>query len=121
MRSATAAAPSEAAEPSGPLNSRYGPWTVNLDLKATRSFVLGHLNVEAFVWGLDLLDNKNPLAGYTSTGWPLSTNWINTEDGQKFVSDTAGKDGARLYDLAQNNPNLYLNPRLIRFGLRTSF
>jgi len=34
-----------ASEPSGPLNSRYGPWTSNLDLKATRGFHLGSLNM----------------------------------------------------------------------------
>ena len=68
-----------------------------------------------------MLDNKNPITVYTSTGSPMTTNWLNTEDGQTFVANTADQDGARLYDLAQNNPNLYANPRLIRFGLRTSF
>lgn len=107
-------------EPKGPLNSRYGPWSVNLDLKATRGFALGNLNMEAFVWGLNVFDNKNPITVYTSTGQAESTNWLNTDDGQAFLQNT-GSDGARLYDLATNNPNLYANPRLIRFGLRTSF
>lgn len=110
-----------ASEPSGPLNSRYGPWTSNLDVKVTRGFRMGTLNMEAFVWGLNVLDAKNPTAVYTSTGSPLSTNWINTEDGQTFVANTAAKDGERLYSLAENNPNLYTNPRMVRFGVRTSF
>ena len=110
-----------AVEPSGPLNSRYGPWTANLDLKATRGFALGHLNMEAFVWALNVLDTRNPVAVYTSTGSTGSTNWLNTEDGQTFISNTAAQNGEALYHLAENNPNLYSNPRLVRFGVRTNF
>jgi outer membrane receptor protein involved in Fe transport len=110
-----------ASEPSGPLNSRYGPWTVNLDLKASKEFGLNNLRIEAYIWALNALDNKNPIAVYTSTGSPTSTNWLNTEDGQTFVTNTASKNGEYKYQLAQNNPNLYANPRLIRFGLRTNF
>jgi hypothetical protein len=110
-----------ASEPSGPLNSRYGPWSVSLDMKATREFTLNKMRLEAYVWGLNLLNNKNPITVYTSTGSPTSTNWLNTEDGQTYLANTTAKDGARMYDLAQNNPNLYANPRLVRFGLKTSF
>lgn len=107
-------------EPSAPLNSRYGPWGVNLDIKASRGISLSGLRMEAFVWGLNVFDNKNPLTVYSSTGTPVSTNWLNTDDGAAFL-EGAGADGARLYDLATNNPNLYSNPRLIRFGLRANF
>jgi outer membrane receptor protein involved in Fe transport len=110
-----------ASEPSGPVNSRYGPWTSNLDLKATRSFLLGRLNMEAFVWALNVLDTRNPIAVYTSTGSTESTNWLNTEDGQAFAANTADKSGSQLYNIAENNPNLYTNPRLVRFGVRTNF
>jgi outer membrane receptor protein involved in Fe transport len=110
-----------APEPSAPVNSRYGPWSVSLDLKATRELVLGNLKVEAFVWGLNVLDNKNPIAVYTSTGSASTDNWLNTDDGQTFIANTTAKDGERKYMLAENNPNLYSNPRLVRFGLRTSF
>jgi outer membrane receptor protein involved in Fe transport len=107
-------------EPEGPLNSRYGPWTVNLDLKISKAFDLSGFRMEAFLWGLNVFDNRNPIAVYTSTGTPVSTNWLNTDDGQAFLANT-GSQGAYLYDLATNNPNLYGNPRLVRFGLRTSF
>jgi outer membrane receptor protein involved in Fe transport len=108
-------------EPSGPVNSRYGPWTSNLDLKASRGFVLNHLNFEVFAWALNVMDTRNPTGVYTSTGSTASTNWLNTEDGQTFIAATAGKNGESLYKLAENNPNLYSNPRLVRFGVRTNF
>jgi outer membrane receptor protein involved in Fe transport len=109
--------------PSGPINSRYGPWTNSLDLKGTRGFDVANFRFEAFVWVLNLFDTRNPFAVYTSTGSPEATGFLNTEDGRTFVetAEAAGEDGLGLYQLAQNNPNLYANPRLVRFGLRASF
>ena len=107
-------------EPNGPVNSRYGPWTMSLDLKATKEIPVAGLDIEAFIWGLNVFDNRNAVTVYTSTGTPTSTNWLDTSDGQQFLAST-GSQGADLYNLATNNPNLFSNPRLIRFGLRTSF
>jgi outer membrane receptor protein involved in Fe transport len=106
--------------PSGPLNSRYGPWNSNLDFKLTKGFNLAGLNMEGFAWVLNLFDNENAIVTYTSTGSPTTTGFLNTQDGQAFLA-TNGDEGERLYRLAENNPNLYANPRLVRFGLRTSF
>ena len=76
--------------------------------------------VEAYVWALNVFDNRNATAVYTSTGVPTSTNWLDTDDGQAFLA-AQGDEGLRRYEVATNNPNLYSNPRLVRFGLRTSF
>ena len=107
--------------PSGPLNSRYGPWTKSLDLKATKGFAAGGMQWEAFVWGLNVFNDKNAVAVYTSTGLPNTTNWLNTDEGQAFAASTQGKNGEELYQLAQNDPSLYSTPRSVRFGIRTSF
>ena len=110
-------------EPSGPINSRMGPWTSNLDVKATKGFAAAGLRFEAYVWVLNVLDTKNAVTVYGSSGSAASTNWLYTEDGQAYLeaAATAGQDGELLYELAQNNPNLYTNPRLVRFGFRTNF
>ena len=57
------------------------------------------------------------------SGSATSTGWLDTEDGQTYVQTAAaaGRNGQLLYDIAQNNPNQYTNPRLVRFGLRTNF
>ena len=107
--------------PIGPLNSRYGPWTSNLDLKATRGFQLGGTKLEASLWVLNVLDADNANGVYTGTGSAFTTGWLNTEDGQSFIGNTADKNGEALYNLAQNNPNIYSNPRLVRFGIRANF
>jgi outer membrane receptor protein involved in Fe transport len=109
--------------PEGPLNSRYGPWTVNLDLKANRGFNIGGFKFDAYAWVLNVFNNRNPVAVYTSSGSPSTTNWLSTNNGQGYLETAAGidVDGETLYRLAENNPSLYSNPRLVRFGLRAGF
>ncbi len=110
-------------EPAGPINSRYGPWTNSVDVKATRGFKVGGLDCEAYVWVLNLFDTRNAVAVYGSSGDAANTGWLDTADGQTYLATAAdaGYDGRYLYDLAQNNPNNYTNPRLVRFGFRTNF
>jgi outer membrane receptor protein involved in Fe transport len=109
--------------PSGPINSRYGPWTSTLDLKADRQFKFGAFGVNAFVWVLNVLDTRNAIQVYTSTGAANTTGFLNTSEGQGSVQTAhdSGKDYAGQYQLAQENPINYGNPRLVRFGLRTDF
>lgn len=110
-------------QPSGPINSRYGPWTMSLDLKASRAFQLGATRFQGFVWMLNALDTKNAYTVYTSTGSAFTTGWLNSEDGQAYLANAEanGKDGLGMYRLAENNPGNYANPRLVRFGVSTSF
>jgi hypothetical protein len=109
--------------PIGSINSRTAPWTSNIDFKVTRGFTFQHLDFEGFVWVLNVLDTKNPFQVYQSTGSPSSTGFLDTNDGQAYLQSAAaaGLDGLRLYDVAQNNPTNYANPRRVRFGLRTNF
>lgn len=112
-----------ATQPSGPLNSRNGPWTVNLDLKAERRLDVGRFGVEAYVWVLNVLDARNPVTVYSSSGSPATTNWLGTQDGQGYLQTASANDvdGELLYRIAENDPTLLSNPRLVRFGLRTTF
>lgn len=109
--------------PAGPLNSRYGPWTMTIDLKASRGFQMGAFNVEAYVWVLNLLNNDNPFTVYQSSGSATTTNWLSTNEGQGYLDTAAarGVDGQTLYNLGENDPTLFANPRMVRFGLRGSF
>ncbi|MEO5617363.1 MAG: TonB-dependent receptor [Candidatus Eisenbacteria bacterium] len=110
-------------QPSGPLNSRYGPWTQSMDLKATRGFGMRGLHMEGFVWVLNAFNAQNAYRVYTSSGSAETTGWLNTNEGRTYLESAAaaGKDGAGAYRLAENNPTIYGNPRLVRFGVRTTF
>ncbi len=114
---------SVASQPIGPLNSRYGPWTQNLDFKASRGFQLSNTRFEGFVWVLNVLDTKNPATVFTSSGSATTTGWLNTNEGRAYLDNATakGKDGLGRYELGESDPNLFTNPRLVRFGVRTSF
>jgi outer membrane receptor protein involved in Fe transport len=105
-------------EPSGPINSQYGPWKYRIDMKVDRTFQVGGLNLNAYVWVLNLLDRRNAATVYTSSGDSETTGWLATETG---ALSYAGEEARALYELAQRNPNNYDTPRTVRFGLKTSF
>ncbi len=109
--------------PSGPVNSQYGPWTSTLDAKAERGFHVSGLDLSAFVWVLNIFNTRNPFQVFSSTGAANSTGFLDTSAGAGAAqaAHDKGKDYVGLYDLAQNDPSNYGNPRLVRFGLRTSF
>jgi outer membrane receptor protein involved in Fe transport len=103
-------------QPTGPINSRNGPWTYRVDLKADRGFDVGGLNWDAYIWVLNVLNRKNPIAVYTSSGDPEQTGWLSNP-----ASTYTSAEAVDRYNLAQKDPRNYDIPRMVRFGLRTSF
>lgn len=112
-----------ASQPEGPLNSRYGPWTQSLDLKATKSFPLAGLNLDAYVWLLNAFDTRNAITVYTGTGSPYTSGYLQTPEGQALAADLESKgiDPVAAYNLALQGTNLFSTPRTIRFGVRMGF
>jgi outer membrane receptor protein involved in Fe transport len=106
--------------PTGPINSRYGPWTITADLKVNRAIPLGPMSLDLYVWVLNLLNRDNPRTVYTSSGSARTTNFLNTEEGQNTIAQN-GPDFVRLYRLATLDPNFFDYPRQVRVGAKMSF
>jgi outer membrane receptor protein involved in Fe transport len=106
--------------PTGPINSRYGPWTNRVDGKVTRSFNVGGVGLDAFVWVLNLFDTVSELNVYQSSGTAYTTGWLSTEEGRKWAQDF-GAAGVATFKAKETNPNNFGIPRMVRFGLKTSF
>ena len=105
-------------QPFGSNNSRNAPWNVRVDLKANKGFNLGGLELSAYIWILNLFDRENVITVYDTSGDAFSTGWLATSSG---AASYASEEAQGLYDLRQNDPTLLDVPRLVRFGLRTSF
>ena len=107
-----------ATQPIGPINSRYGPWTIGVDLKANKGLQLGGQNLDVYVWVLNVFNRDNIRTVYTGSGNAETTNFLNTNEGQATY-DTP--DAQRRYSLAERSPTLHDSGRLIRFGAKVSF
>jgi len=107
-----------AAQPIGPINSRYGPWTIQTDVKANKGFTLGAQTLDVYVWVLNLFNRDNVRTVYTGTGSAETTNFLNTEEGQATYSTP---EAQRRYFLAERSPTLHDSGRLVRFGAKLSF
>ncbi len=116
---------STANEPLGSLNSRYGPWTFQVDAKVNKTIPIGRQSLDLYIWALNLFNRDNVYQVYTSSGSALTTNWLDTPEGQAYVETNAakyGEDGAiERYHLSERSPLLHGVPRMVRFGAKLSF
>ncbi len=103
--------------PAARRNSGYGPWTFTIDLKISREFKVGRYGIKPYLVVLNLLDRDNVLGVYESSGRPNSTGFLATPEGQDFAETF----GVERYNLKENNPTNYANPRLIFLGVSASF
>ncbi len=113
---------SVAQNPTGAINSANLPWSFVIDMKLERSFEVGQFKILPYVWVKNLLNRENILSVYEGTGEPNTTGYLETEEGVIRAADPIwGEEFAYRYDLLQNNPKNYSNPRMIFAGLRLSF
>lgn len=106
-------------QPTGPINSRYGPWTHRVDAKATRNFGLGQYGLQAYVWVLNIFDTENQIDVYGSSGSAHTTGFLATEAGEREVAQN-GDDFVSKYKQAEADPTKFGIPRMIRLGLSLS-
>ena len=116
--------------PTGPINSATMPWAFTVDIKLERTFKVKSYSLVPYLWVKNLFDHENVTNVYEGTGLPSSTGYLESPEGQSKVADTdpvlhtdmtAGQQFEQRYDLLQNNPTNYANPRMIMVGLRMSF
>jgi outer membrane receptor protein involved in Fe transport len=105
-------------QPIGPINSRYGPWTVQMDLKANKGINLAGQNLDIYVWVLNVFNRDNVRTVYSSSGTAETTNFLNTNEGQNTYNTA---DAQRRYRLAELSPTLHDIGRLVRFGAKVNF
>jgi outer membrane receptor protein involved in Fe transport len=114
-----------AVEPTGPLNSRYGPWNWSVDAKMSKGLTVANQNVDLYLWVLNIFDRANVIDVYSSSGSARTTNFLNTPEGEAYLAanaDTYGAErAAERYQLGELDPGLHTNPRMVRFGAKLSF
>lgn len=113
--------------PAGPINSRRQPWQYRVDMKANREIPISGLNLDVYVWVINLFNRENVVDVYEGSGLPNETGWLATPEGQAFIAnngeihDASFLTGEEKYLIKQADPRNYDTPRQIRIGARWTF
>jgi len=111
----------DSGDPTGYINSKFGPNTFRVDFKLEKSFQIGRsILITPYVWIENLFDNVNEVRVWESTGSAYTTNYLTTDEGKK-VSRGNGSDWTNDYKSLERDPSNFGIPRLIRLGLKVNF
>lgn len=114
--------------PSEPLNASTTPWTFQLDLKVDKTFNFGDLSFNIYAWVVNVLDIKNVVSVYNTTGDPYDDGSLadgparDQYDGYKFNYGQQWADlYADLYRAVNYASGNFGTPRQIRLGVRLTY
>jgi hypothetical protein len=116
--------------PSGPTNSARGPWSFQVDLKVDREMRLGGPAATVYVWVINMTNRRNvsaldrrgtgvQTAVYSSSGSPVSSNWLATNEGREFIQ-RFGEAGREKFLTKELDPVNFSTPRQVRIGVRVA-
>jgi outer membrane receptor protein involved in Fe transport len=112
-----ASGPAAQNRPQAEINSAYTPFISQLDMKIDKSFAVAGVDLNAYLWVINLFNQNNVINVYQQTGEPDTDGYLVTASGQADIA-THGEDFVSYYNARLNNPANYDIPRQIRFGLR---
>ncbi|GMR24823.1 MAG: hypothetical protein BMS9Abin39_0091 [Ignavibacteria bacterium] len=104
----------------GYVNSRFAPGSFRIDLKLEKSFKIGNTFITPYVWVENLLDSKNIVNVWRSTGDATTTDYLQTDVGKQLVEQN-GPDWESDYKSLELDPNNFGIPRLIKLGVQVNF
>lgn len=114
--------------PDEPINSSTTPWNFNIDVTLNKVFYFGNFNVEVYANILNLLNTKNIINVYPTTGTAEDDGWLRSPLAAQFYEipnyvdfyTTVNLQNRWAYQWATGN-DIYGTPRQIRFGIKFEF
>ncbi len=110
------------------VNSSTTPWNFQLDARFDKSFALGPLNLNVYLWVINLLDIKNIVDVFGTSGDAVDDGFLATPEGQAGYNNFLINGGL---EAAETYKQLYLasiydadnfgTPRQIRLGVRLDY
>jgi hypothetical protein len=97
-------------------------WFYQIDLKLDKTFSVGPLEFNAYLWIDNVLNTKSVTGGYRATGRPDDDGWLQTEQGRKWASQY-GEEGVKWFNaiLSSTGSFGWQAPRVVRGGLKFDF
>ena len=106
-----------------PLEAPYSstlPWFYQLNGKLDKTFTIGPVRLNAYIWAINVLGTKSILANFRGqTGRPDSDGFLESELGKTYAKQR-GEDWVNWYKAMLTDCGSYgwQEPRQIRFGLK---
>jgi len=88
-------------------------------MKLGKSFDVGPVQAEVYLWALNLLNSKAAVDGFGQTGQPDSDGWLLTAKGRQKIRDR-GQDWRNWYNAILTDCGSFgwQPPRQVRLGVR---
>ncbi len=110
------------------LNTSTTPWTYQIDLKIDKSFAIGPLETNIYLWVINVLNTQNVLSVFNVSGDPYDDGFLTSRVGSQQVDvfrSTYGDEIAEKYKSLYTDLNYDFNnfgpPRQIRLGVRLNY
>jgi outer membrane receptor protein involved in Fe transport len=113
--------------PLEPLNASTTPWDYQIDARIDKTVQLSGINLNIYVWVINLLNTQNIISVYNNTGDAYDNGYLNDPLGQSVIEGFRqyGEDKAQtftdLYKAINYNANNFGVPRQIRLGIRLNY
>jgi outer membrane receptor protein involved in Fe transport len=109
-------------QPLEPIGSSSTPWFFELDARLDKTFSFGALDLNVYVYVINLLGTDNPVDAYFRTGDPGDDGYLSTAAGAS-TAQTNGPQFVNFYRAVNDGQNSgnWGPPRQIRFGLKLDY
>ena len=113
--------------PDEPLNESSTPWTFQLDARIDKTVGLGPLDLNLYIWVINVLNTKNIVGIFNTSGDAYDDGWLSSDEGVSRVEGYRqfGEEYAQIYSdlyraLSYASGN-FGTPRQIRLGIRLNY
>jgi len=116
-----------AREPLESLNFSATPWTYRLDMRIDKSFMVGPVDMNLYIWITNLLNTRNVVSVFNTSSDAYDDGWLASNVGKARSDSYAryGEDKQALFEKLERvmtyNPDHFGPPRQIRLGLRINY
>ena len=108
--------------PIEPIGASTSPWFFQLDMRIDKTVAVGPLDLNLYIYVINLLGTDNPVNSFVRTGDPNNDGWLQTQGGIADVA-SGGPGFQQLWTALNNGVNQgnFGPPRQIRFGLKLDY
>jgi hypothetical protein len=108
--------------PAEPIGASTTPWFFQLDGRIDKTFSLGPVSLDVYVYVINVLGTDNAVDVFPRTGDPSNDGWLLTPDG-RLDAAASGPQYVAFYNAVNDGRNSgnWGPPRQFRFGLRVDY